>query len=270
MLSAWWWILIGTAAYIFNVVCSRFFRNLLIKEEEHPYNNFLDPAQQLTGLVYGVLLAFVVVLNWQSYVNLSSTLEGESEALLDLWRNSEVFANQPQQQEFHTAILDYLTAIQKEEWPEMELGHPPDVTPTYSKLWNTVQNLQIETPIQNAFYQNLLIGLDKVNTLRRERIFSVINPTPLLFWVFLIGGAFHIVLLTGFYNVCVQLRILLSSLQATMFIFAFYMIANFTHPFSGPLALDAKNYKDVQHTIEELQRRNLALQTASQPEAQVF
>ena len=255
MLPLWLWFIIAVVAFFLTIRLTLPIRTFFVPKN-HTHNDFLDPSQQLLGLIYGVLLAFIVVFSWQSYTTLSDNLEKEAIGLFDLWRDAEVFEPETRKL-FREAIVNYLQSIHDKEWPLMAKGEQPSINPTYSQLWHTIEKFEAKTSIQTAFLSNLINELNNVNSCRRQRILAITSSTPTILWTFLIGGCFCIITLTGIYNVKFRLYMLLASLQAITMTFAFYLIANFNHPFEGLLAITDEGYMNVLQTILKLNKLGL-------------
>jgi hypothetical protein len=251
MLKVWIWCVIFLIVFGLTVWGTRRLRSFIVPKN-HTHNEFLRIAHQFLGLIYGVLLAVMVVFSWQNYTNLNKNLDLEVTSLTDVWYDSEVFPCKSQVP-FHAAVVDYLQSIQKEEWPLMAKGIPPHANPAYTRVWETANRLQVKTELQKAFLTNLVDELNNVNSYRMNRIFAVKGSIPCILWIFLISGAFCMIILTELYNANVKLRTLLSSVQALILVFTFYLIANFNHPFQGSLALKNDAYKSVSENLIKLQ-----------------
>ncbi|MBS0623175.1 MAG: DUF4239 domain-containing protein [Verrucomicrobia bacterium] len=254
MLPIWLCIVIFLVVFSALFYLTRRFRGYLVSKE-HPYNNFLGPAQQLIGLIYGVMLAFVVVFSWQNYTTLHNNLEKEAVSLFDAWKDAKVF-DVALRQKFNIAILNYLKSIRDVEWPLMKQGKMPPPNEAYLSLWDTVAQIEVHTDVQKAFLTNLISELNVINSFRMERMLAISSPTPPILWVFLIGGAMFIIMLTDLYSVSPKLSLFLASLQALIIVFAFYLISNFNHPFEGPLAIKNEAYKNVEQVISNLDNRS--------------
>ncbi len=242
MLANWVWLVCFFVTFVVMCFISMILRYFLIgKSSKHPHNDFLDPSQQIIGLIYGVLLAFVVVLSWQSYTSLSVSIESEAISLLNIWRNAETFPTK-ERNDLTEAILGYLEAIQTVEWPLMKKGIYPDITSAYSHFWAVMNSLEPQTKAQNAHFQTMLEQLNDCNSFRRARILGVSSNTPFILWSFLLGGACYLVILTFLYNVPFKLRIFLAFLQLTTVTSALYLVSNFNHPFEGSLVPNHKSF----------------------------
>ncbi len=247
----WIWIVVFMIAFALTVWGTRRLRSFILPKN-HTQNEFLRIAHQFLGLIYGVVLAFMIVFSWQNYTTLNKNVDLEITSLTDVWYDSEAFPCK-YQVPFQAAVIDYLRSIQQYEWPLMAKGISPHSNPAYTHLWESANRLKVKTDNQRAFLTSMVTELNNVNSYRMNRIFAVKGSIPCILWIFLISGAFCMIILTELYNANTKLRTLLSSIQALILVFAFYLIANFQHPFQGSLGLKNDCYKNVFETLINLQ-----------------
>lgn len=252
MLPIWVWLIIFVVVFSVNLYINKYIRIFMVPTT-HSYNDFISASQHLLCIIYGVLLAFIVVFSWQSYTTLKDNLQKEAIALMDVWRDAEAFGPKDQQL-FTQAVIYYLKSIHESEWPVMKKGETPVINNAYSHLWKTAGNFNPKTDSQKIFYANLIQELSDVNSYRRARLLAISTPTPSVLWVFLIGGAFYIVLLTSLYHVSYKLNLFVVILQGTIMVFAFYLISNFNHPFEGALAITDSDYTSILEQIIEIDK----------------
>ena len=75
----------------------------------------------LAGVLYAVLVAFVVVVVWEQFVDAEAAAQSEASAIADLLRDSQAFpaSERPQLQQSLTA---YAQDVVDDEFPRMRQG----------------------------------------------------------------------------------------------------------------------------------------------------
>ena len=84
--------------------------------------------------MYGVVVAFMIILSWQNYTNLNQTLIDESASLLAMWRDSKFFDDKDQKK-IETAIINYAKSVTDYEWINFKQKNKASIhNPEYLKL----------------------------------------------------------------------------------------------------------------------------------------
>jgi uncharacterized membrane protein YgaE (UPF0421/DUF939 family) len=89
----------------------------------------------VVGVIYAVLLTFVVVTVWERFDHAQATVEQEANTLTDLFRNAQAFSEEtrdrPQGQ-----IRAYVETVLREEWTTMARGEAsPAARQALHRLW---------------------------------------------------------------------------------------------------------------------------------------
>src|SRR6185369_3492376 len=149
-------------------------------------NEFTGFAWAFVGLVYGVYLAFMVVVVWQNFDNADSTATTEATHLSTLWRDVQTLPGGAQMQR---DLLLSARSVVADDWPAMSHGvaGSPQTTVIYDNLWKTLYAMK---PVpgdvaHNAFYLESLQQLNQLGMQRRLRLSGSADlPTPM--WILLI------------------------------------------------------------------------------------
>src|SRR5262245_54322036 len=73
------------------------------------------------GVVYAVLMAFIVIVGWQRFDNADTNAAEEASILIALYRDTAVYA--PAQRDLlRQRIHDYTVAVSVDEWETMRRG----------------------------------------------------------------------------------------------------------------------------------------------------
>ncbi len=186
------------------------------------------------GLLYAVIVAFVVFVTWTGYDEARKNLELEASEAIDIFRNAEAFPP-PLNQQVRTALLGYVQSVVDDELNRLATenitlatgGKVREIT----RLFNRMDPQQVAN---RELYAESLKRLNDLAQYRRLRIFSGNNSVPPAIWlVLLIGGA-----ITAGYTFLFGTRNPLAhyamtaglTLTVTLILFLIYIL---DHPFTG-------------------------------------
>src|SRR5258708_27324474 len=79
-------------------------------------NEFTGFSYAFVGLVYGVYLAFTVVIVWEHFEAAEGTAASEATRLSELWRDSAVL---PGGDAIRNQLYDYTKSVIHDDWPAM-------------------------------------------------------------------------------------------------------------------------------------------------------
>ncbi len=96
-------------------------RTFIHSVQPSAHNDVVAALIEVEGVIYGVLLAFVVVVVWQHFNSASEAVEHEAQALADLLRDAQALPP-GKRQEVHTRIRAYVDVVIADEWAVMREG----------------------------------------------------------------------------------------------------------------------------------------------------
>jgi hypothetical protein len=141
------------------------------------------------GVLYAVLLAFVVVAVWENYNATETAIRNEAKAVGDMAQLS--YALPESQGEEMRRLLDvYVKEVQQSEWVTMARGLPSKTTAAALAHMNqAVINMEVGQFRDLAVFQQALRLLAVVEDNRNERLDSADGSVPMILWLVLIAGA---------------------------------------------------------------------------------
>jgi hypothetical protein len=216
-------------------------------------NEAADFFLSVLGTVYGILLAFVVVVVWQRFETARDIVEKEGNAVASMFREARALS-EPGASRVSEAVRSYVDVVVNDEWPAMEGGQrSPQAMKMTDELWEVVTGIEPRNNRENAILGASLQNLNELNDARRLRLLAAQGGLPPIMWILLIGGGVITVILTYFFS-CPNFRaqIMMTALFAASIAFVLFLVAAIDYPFRG----------DLKVTPEPLQ---LALETISTP-----
>ena len=224
-------------------------RRIVSQERLEKASTAAEPVFTLAGVLYAVLVAFVVVVVWEQFDQAQKTTESEATAIADLLRDSEGLpaAAQPAVQQ---SLIAYARSVIDKEFPEMQRGESVDQqSAELTEIWHSYIQAEPVTQSQIAFYRESLTRLDDLGSARKVRLSGSEDEIPNELWVLLIGGGAVMLVFTYMYATSdVVIHGALIGLAAALMAFVLYLIFALEHPFVGTLAVPDSPYHQVLET----------------------
>lgn len=217
-------------------------------------NELVGFTYAVYGLIYGVFLAFIIVVAWQSYAETERLVMHEATILSELWRDSLAFPP-AFRDNIHRDLIEYAQSVVDDEWPAMAArgqAHPLTQA-VYERLWALTYHIQPETQNQSAYLSEFLARMNELGGARRLRILHSRMEVHNVLWMVLLIGAVPTMaypLLFSNKHALVQVMIMASimlivslGLLVTLFL---------QHPFSGGASIDPEAFREL---LEAFQQR---------------
>jgi hypothetical protein len=236
-------IIIGLSVFIsiagLKLVRRRFSADSL--KENHEVAGFIFNA---FGLIYAVLLAFVVYATWTDYNEAKHNIEIEANKLSDLFIDVEGFP-EPVKSNLQKQILVYSDCVVNDEWKKMEIGGKSDAArESIEKIFREYLSVEVRNLPNVYIYQESLKRLNELSEYRRLRILSGSDYIPGVIWFVVIIGAVISIGYTYFFGSrrAIAQYIMTAALAITnsMVLFLIYIL---DHPFTGLNAISAEPFK---------------------------
>ncbi len=220
-------------------------------QENHEVGGFLFNA---LGLIYAVLIAFVVFATWEEYEDAKVVCDNEANTLQDLYLNSEGLPEESQP-EVREKILEYLRSVINEDWPMLSKDESnPASKKILVDLWKLYSRIDsLKDDKQGIYLSESLTRLNEVTDYRRMRIMSSQNHIPAIIWTVIIIGALTSIgfsLFFGTRNLIVQAT--MTSLFAMTNAIVIVMLLALDHPFTGDLRISSEPYEYILNYIQNL------------------
>ena len=202
------------------------------------------------GVVYAVLLAFVVIVVWEDYVDASRTSDAEANQLVDLYWLAEGF-DDAERDRIQAAAREYGQVVIEYEWNAMADGRPDGrAEASLRGLRSFYTELEPDAGREQEIYRESLRRLSELNDNRAERLHAASTGLQGLMWTVLIVGGVLTVVFTYFFGVSnIRPQALMTAGLTTMLALTLFLVWNLNHPFRGDFHVDATSFEDA---IEEM------------------
>jgi Protein of unknown function (DUF4239) len=203
----------------------------------------------VVGVVYAVLLAFVVIIVWEQFDATRAEADREATLVLALYRDA--VALDDLSPDVRRPIRRYAELVVEEEWPLMAEMHRESrrAEDALNDVWTAFRAMQPRTRSDSAFYDAAVRGLHEISEIRRARVADSGSGLLPAMWAVLIVGGVISVAFTYFFGVrSFAAQALMVSALAALIGLVLALILSLDLPFTGGVAVGPDRMQDV---IEE-------------------
>ncbi|HEY5258258.1 MAG TPA: DUF4239 domain-containing protein [Candidatus Baltobacteraceae bacterium] len=192
------------------------------------------------GVIYAVVLGFVVIIVWGKYDAAVANSNSEIAAVADLYRSIAPFPV-AQRDNIRMHVHEYIDEIINDDYPLMAAGgHPANVSRTLEGIAGDVEMFSPTTRRDQNAQAAALIYLQRIFDTRRLRLEENRHNVPGILWFALIAGAAAILgfaYLFGVENSRSQL--VMTAVLATLIAILFVVVYDFDVPFSHGIGISS-------------------------------
>jgi hypothetical protein len=241
-------VVLPAAAVVIQVVLRR--RWPALREGDH--NDVAGFIIAVVGVIYAVLLAFVVVVSWENFSGAEAVVGQEASALRNTYRDSTTFPPEVRER-IHTDVRDYARTAIDREWPAMTRGEPgvPEVATVLDTFSQDLAALPATTMTQQQY---VAVEADRFNdlvTARSQRLDFVDQGVPGVLWAALVVGAVVTIGFAMIFGMSSTLlhSVMVGSLTILIGVLLFVALA-IDHPFAGEVSVASTPLERVLHDFE--------------------
>ena len=200
------------------------------------HNDVVIPIYATAGVIYAVLLAFIVIAVWEQFTGSKENVSNEASALTTLYRETAGMPT-PLQQRLRPLLRSYTEAVATDEWKVQSSGGTSaiarkDLIELYAVLGG------VPPAESTAVEQGFVADLSGVAADRTKRILDSQDRLPWILWVGLIAGAVAVVTMGWFlFMSSVRLHAGLSGTVALLIGLLLFTTLVLDRPFSGRLGI---------------------------------
>lgn len=227
-----------------------------VPEEIHQANNEVAGFIFATiGVLYAVLLAFIVLAVWQEFEEARVTVQQEANDVANLFRISQELPS-PGGKDLQQGIIDYTNAVINSEWPAMQEGEEsPAARDAFEHLWTVHREIDAAKTASPEIEYNFLPILISVGNNRRIRLLDSRSELSPALWGLLWGGAIVTIAFTLFFRAENQTaQILMTSALAGMVGFVLFLVIGLDSPFTGDIRVEPVAFQQVLDLISRLKQ----------------
>jgi Protein of unknown function (DUF4239) len=204
------------------------------------------------GVLYAVVIAFVVFVTWTGYDDATKNLQLEASQAIDIFYSAKAFPD-PIRKVIQEDLLGYANSVYNDEVKRMgEIslysGGP------LSKLIMFFDSMDAKSVPNPQLYGESLRRLNNLAEYRRLRIFAGNNTVPPMMWLVLLVGGVMTVLYTYFFgSKNIRAQYIMTSALTIMISMILLLIYILDHPFTGSGRVSTRPLIDA---LEIMQKQN--------------
>ena len=253
------WLLVGIV-FVFCLVVSCVLVVLVRRLAPYPAfkenNELVGFTYAVYGLIYGVLLAFTIIVAWERFAETERIVMHEVTSLSEMWRDCKAFP--PADSDgIHSNLLAYVQSVINDEWPEMAVRGKasPKTVKIYEQLWARTYNLYPETKTQEAFLAEVLGDINQLSANRRLRILYSRTAINGILWLVLLVGSVPCIGYTLFFaNRHSWVHVLIMMFVMLIVLMSLLVALSLQYPFTGDVCIQPEAFRDL---LESFQQRLL-------------
>lgn len=203
------------------------------------------------GVLYAVLLGFVVIIAWERFHEAERALAAEAGASVTVYRLAAGL-NEPLATAIRTGVGAYLKSVIEDEWPAMAVGRwSPVTTAKLNALYDELIHFRPSELHEANLQQDLMRELDKVGEARRERLLTVNGTVPVAIWFVLFLGAFLTIGFTYFFGTQHAVtQAMMTGVLAALIFSAILVVIAVDRPFTGAVVVHSEPIRWVLQDIQ--------------------
>ena len=204
-------------------------------EPQHEVAGFLIAV---VGVIYAVLLAFVVIIVWEQFDAAETAVGDEASAVGSLYRDAVALG--PDGQGLRVAVQRYAVSVVDVEWPYMahHLEEDSLINPALNGIWGAVTMLR-PTDATDADFVSLAVNEVATATQdRRTRVRDSDSEIPVPLWLVIIAGGVITVGFTYFFGLeSFRAQAIMVSALAAVIALSGLTILTLNLPFTGGVSI---------------------------------
>jgi hypothetical protein len=203
------------------------------------------------GVLYAVLLAFVVIIVWERFHEAEKALAAEAGHAATIYGLSAGL-NEPAAAAVRGRVVGYLKSVLQEEWPAMAAGHASSATTrALTALYEELVRYR-PTDLNYQFLRDdLLHQVGELTQSRRERLVMAEGTVPGMVWFAVYIGAVLTIAFTFFFGMqYVIAHSVMTGVLAALIFSAILVVIALDRPFTGAVEVSRESIRTM---LEEAQ-----------------
>jgi multisubunit Na+/H+ antiporter MnhB subunit len=248
-------LLIVAGVVACSVAIHAFIQRRLRSEVLRRNNDVAGYLFSAVGILYAVVLGFVVVVVWQKYDATVSNVENEVNSVADLYHAVDGFTD-PTRSEIRSELRRYVELVIRVEWPTMARGQ--QVSQAGADLiddaFYRVNNFPSSNWRQFAAQQGAMRMAERLVDARRSRLIETVPAVPSVLWFALIAGALAMIAFCYIFGVENRpAQLVMTAILVGLIGMLFIVINAFSTPFSGSVRISPDGWLYLQQRLPHIQ-----------------
>jgi Protein of unknown function (DUF4239) len=237
------------------VALHAFLQRRLRTEVLRRHNDVAGYLFSAVGVLYAVVLGFVVVVVWQKYDEAVSNVENEVDAVGNLYHTVDGYPLQSRTQT-RSDLRAYIDRVIRIEWPAM--SHDQEVPlasgAILERVAHRVNTFAPSNLKEFAAQQAAIANMARLFDARRSRLIETVPAVPSVLWFALIAGALAMVAFCYIFGVENRpAQLVMTAILVGLIGILFVVINEFSTPFSGSVHISPEGWEYLQQRLSDIQ-----------------
>lgn len=199
----------------------------------------------IIGVVYAVLLAFVVIAVWEKFSEGQTAAAKELAAAAALFRYSD--GPEPEAAKLRADLIHYLEAVIEGDWPAMGVrSEDAGATEALNELYRAAMALNRTGTRSVPDMSEVFTQIDNLTLTRRVRLHLSTGLVPEIIWVTLfVGAGFTVFFALFFGSPNGRAQLAMTAILSIVLASGLVVIIALDHPFSGPVHIAPEALESV-------------------------
>ena len=204
------------------------------------------------GLLYGVVVAFVVFVTWGGYDDAKKNLELEANEADDIFHITKTFPD-PARGMIQQGLIDYIASVYNDELKRMSQG---DISlqsnRSMARLITVFYQIDDKSVPNRELYAESLTRLNNLAQYRRIRIFAGNDTVPFAVWLVLLVGGVITISYTYFFGMRnIKSQYLMTAALTVTITLILVLIYILDHPFTGTSKVSVEPLRQVMEIVQK-------------------
>lgn len=233
------WLVLLLFAFVPGVITvglHAMFRRYVVADRLIPHHDVAGFLVGIAGVLYAVVLGFLVITVWVSFDSAQATADLEASDAAELFTFSEVFP-EPARTQLRRTMANYAFEVRDREWPLLVYDRQDlRARSFYHDALPIIASLTARSDHPLALQESALSTLHELSVHRRQRLITAATGLPQALYVALLAGALIVMAFTFLFGVDNKaLQFTMTFLIAAMIGLLFGTIVSLDRPYSGPI-----------------------------------
>jgi len=223
-------------------------------------NQVTDPLMATIGMLFAILLGFMVANAMTRYEESRITIMSEAAAVGDMFRLARGL-HSADSRPIMINCLEYIDAVVELEWKEMGQKKMNDrAWAVYADLWKQVANVEPKTQGQSNVHQILVQSMTNLGECRRARAAQIQAKMPDVLWFVVLFGAVTTIGFSFFFGFdSLILQTIMTAMLTYVLCMNMYLLVSFNSPFAGDIKLKPTPFAVNQPVFTKVLEQDAAL-----------
>jgi hypothetical protein len=240
------WLLVAATAVAIGIVLLSVLviRRLVPATREGYHAEISAPMLGVVAALFGLFLAFVIIIAYQNYLGAGTNISRESESLSALVRDSAAFP-EPEGAGVRRAVGTYVRAVVNDSWPLMREGKTGTLAVEgLNSIYAALRTVNPKSPQEVAFYNDAVTQLGTALSARQDRLQSVAGGIPNIIMVLLLFNTLVILAYAIFVgSPKFWFHVLGPAAIAVVVAVSLVVLVDLSYPFSGSVTVSNDSFK---------------------------